>query len=85
MLATKREDGDSGTKQYPGWPLTIDQIDNYGREAKAYLPTLVVRGQHDPVVKVIDESDGRWVYALRIKVRNFVPRSLRREANDRGG
>ena len=36
---------DPGTQQYPGWPRTIDQQDNYGRAAKSYLPTLVIQGQ----------------------------------------
>ncbi len=64
----------TATKQYPGWPKMIDQLDNYGRKAKAYLPTLKVRGQTNPVVKVIDESDGNWVYALRINGSEFRPK-----------
>ena len=66
--------GDPTTKQHLGWPMTIDQQDNYGRKAKAYLPTLVVQGQQNPVVKVIDESDGNWVYALRIRGTEFRPK-----------
>ena len=66
--------GDPATKQYLGWPMTIDQQDNYGRKAKAYLPTLVVQGQQHPVVKVIDESTGNWVYALRIRGTEFRPK-----------
>lgn len=66
--------GDPDVKQYPGWPMTIDQLDNYGRAAKSYLPTLVVRGEKDPVVKVIDESNGEWIYALRIKGSEFRPK-----------
>ena len=62
------------TKQYPGWPKTIDQQDNYGRAAKSYLPTLVITGQDNPVVKVIDEADGSWVYALRINGNRFRPK-----------
>jgi hypothetical protein len=65
---------DPNTSQYPGWPKTIDQVDNYGREAKAYLPTLVIEGHDSPVVKIIDESDGQWVYALRIKGTRFTPK-----------
>jgi len=30
---------DSNTRQYPGWPRTIQQTDNYSRKAVAYLPT----------------------------------------------
>jgi hypothetical protein len=62
------------TKQYLGWPKTIDQQDNYGRRPVAYLPTLVIKGQKNPVVKVIDESDGKWVYALRINGNEFRPK-----------
>ncbi|MFV1966138.1 MAG: hypothetical protein ACC628_11990 [Pirellulaceae bacterium] len=65
---------DPETKQYPGWPMTIDQQDNYGRKAKACLPTLVIKGQTNPVVKVIDESDGEWIYALRINGTQFKPK-----------
>ncbi|MHC4180394.1 MAG: metallophosphoesterase family protein, partial [Planctomycetota bacterium] len=54
---------------YPGWPKTIRQTDNYGRQAAAYLPTLKIRGREDPVVQVIDEADRQIVYTLRIKGR----------------
>ncbi len=65
------------TQQYDGWPKTIDQQDNYGRTPKAYLPTLEITGQADPVVKIIDESDGAWVYALRIRGSRFQPKVFR--------
>ncbi|MCA9101305.1 MAG: hypothetical protein KDA63_09155, partial [Planctomycetales bacterium] len=65
---------DPATEQYLGWPRTINQLDNYGRKAAAYLPTLVVSGQSDPVVKVIDEATGEWVYALRIRGNEFRPK-----------
>ncbi len=60
--------------QYPGWPITIDQQDNDGRKAVAWLPTLKIQGQTDPVVQVIDESDGRIVYTLRILGSEFRPK-----------
>ena len=53
-------------KQYPGWPAVFDQEDNYGRKAVAYLPTLQVSGQTNPVVQVIDEATKKIVYTLRI-------------------
>ena len=58
-------------KQYPGWPVTIDQLDNYGRKAAAWLPTLEVSGQADPVVQVIDESGGEVIYTVRIHGTSF--------------
>jgi len=63
-----------GAKPYPGWPVTIQQLDNYGRRAAAYLPTLKVTGLDDPVVQIVDESNGEIVYTLRIKGREFRPK-----------
>ena len=65
---------DRKTKQYPGWPRTIKQQDNYSRAAAAYLPTLKVSGLEDPVVQVIDEANGQVVYTLRIKGTSFRPK-----------
>jgi hypothetical protein len=64
----------AATKQYTGWPKTIKQTDNYGRKAVEYLPTLNIRGQENPVVQVIDESNGEVVYTLRILGTSFRPK-----------
>jgi hypothetical protein len=64
---------DPATRQYPGWPRTIDQQDNYARLPVAYLPTIEVSGMKNPVVQVIDESDDEMVYTLRIKGTSFRP------------
>ena len=63
-----------GAKPYPGWPVTFDQTDNYGRKAVAWLPTISVSGMDDPVVQVIDETGGEVVYTLRIRGRTFRPK-----------
>lgn len=65
-------------EQYPGWPRTITQQDNYGRDAVAYLPTLSISGVENPLLKVIDESTGEWVYALRIKGNSFQPKVFKK-------
>ncbi len=62
------------TKQYPGWPRTIDQQDNYARQAVAYLPTIEVTGMENPVVQIIDESSGEITYTLRINGTSFRPK-----------
>jgi hypothetical protein len=69
---------DPATKQYPGWPRTIKQEDNYGRNAVAYLPTLQVRGMENPVVQVIDESNDEIVYTLRINGNSFRPKVFKK-------
>ncbi|MDX2031163.1 MAG: alkaline phosphatase D family protein [Blastocatellia bacterium] len=60
-------------RQYPGWPITIKQTDNYGRRAAAYLPTLKVTGMKNPVVQVIEEASGETLYTLRIPGTEFRP------------
>ena len=64
-------------EQYPGWPVTIDQMDNYGRRATAWLPTLEVEGLTDPVVQIVDETYGDVVYTLRINGTRFQPKVFR--------
>jgi alkaline phosphatase D len=64
-------------RQYPGWPVTVHQLDNYGRQATAYLPEIQVSGLTDPVIRVIDEADGEIVYALRIAGNVFRPKVFR--------
>jgi len=68
---------EAGAEQYPGWPQTIRQQDNYARKATAYLPTIQVSGMTDPVVQVIDESDGEIVYTLRIQGASHRPKVFR--------
>ena len=60
-------DPTNADKQYPGWPRVIQQTDNYARKPAAYLPTLKFTGMTNPVVQVIDESDGQIVYTRRIR------------------
>jgi hypothetical protein len=65
---------DPDHNQFPGWPVMVNQADNYAREAVAYLPTLTITGQTDPVVQVIEESTGEIVYTLRINGTSFQPK-----------
>ena len=59
--------------QYPGWPITIRQEDNYARKPAAWLPAIEVDGARDPLVEVIG-STGELIYALRIRGRTFDPK-----------
>jgi len=65
---------DPQTQQYPGWPKTIRQEDNYGRKPIAYLPTLKIQGASDPVVQILDEGFDEIVYTLRIRGQEFRPK-----------
>ncbi|NQV33206.1 MAG: hypothetical protein HQ515_10965 [Phycisphaeraceae bacterium] len=66
------------SQQYPGWPKTIKQTDNYSRKAAAYLPTLNIEGKTNPVVQIIDESNDEVIYTLRILGTSFSPKVFRR-------
>ncbi len=68
---------DPEVKQYPGWPLTIRQEDNYARKGVAWLPTLKVQGLENGVVTIHDESSGELVYSLRIRGTTFRPKVFR--------
>lgn len=67
-------DPSKGDAPYEGWPVTVDQEDNYGRNAAGYLPEIQVIGIADPVIQVYDETDNEVVYTLRIKGDNFIPK-----------
>jgi hypothetical protein len=64
---------DPKARPYRGWPVTIHQLDNYGKPAVAYLPTIQVSGAVDPVIQVVDEG-GEVVYTLRISGRSIRPK-----------
>ncbi|MGB6043979.1 MAG: hypothetical protein WBF93_12540, partial [Pirellulales bacterium] len=65
---------DPATKQYPGWPITIDQQDNYGRKAAAWLPAIEVTGQDSPVVQIVDQAKDEVLYTIRIQGTSFRPK-----------
>ena len=60
--------------QFPGWPKTIKFQDNYGRQAKAWLPTLEFETVSNPVVQIIDEASNEVVYTLRVNAKSFSPK-----------
>jgi alkaline phosphatase D len=59
--------------QFPGWPVTVDMLDNYARRPAAWLPLMEFEGVEHPVVQVIEERSGEVVYTLRIRGRSFRP------------
>jgi len=61
-------------EQYPGWPVTVSQEQNYGRVAAGYLPTLRVSGLDDPVVQITDQTTDEVVYTIRAAGTTFKPK-----------
>jgi hypothetical protein len=64
----------AGDPPYLGWPVTVAQQENYGRDAVGHLPRLEVSGMSDPVVQVIEEASGEVVYTIRIAGSVFRPK-----------
>ncbi|MFT7617956.1 MAG: alkaline phosphatase D [Planctomycetota bacterium] len=58
--------------QYPGWPMTISQQDNYARKPTGYLPMMTITGMNNPVLRIFDES-GVLVYAYRLEKKQIRP------------
>ena len=63
----------TGRWQHPGWPVTIDMADNDGRTVTHVLPELVFAGATNPVVQVVQESDGEILYTQRIPGDTWTP------------
>lgn len=64
---------DPEASQYTGWPITINQKDNYNPSPNAWLPDIEVTGMTDPVIKIYNEEKNELVYALRIQGNTFSP------------
>ncbi|MEZ4905377.1 MAG: alkaline phosphatase D family protein [Spirosomataceae bacterium] len=62
-------------KPYDGWPVVLNQADNFAKKALGYLPTIQISGlKTQPVVQVIDEKTGELQYALRLNTHQFRPK-----------
>ncbi|MDN5202134.1 alkaline phosphatase D family protein [Fulvivirgaceae bacterium BMA10] len=63
-----------GAKPYEGWPIVVNQMDNYSRKAQAYLPKIEVSGlTQPPVVQITDNATGDIVYTVRAIDHTFSP------------
>ena len=62
--------------EIPGWPVTINQMDNYGRKAVAYLPEIKVN-KPDQVIRIVD-NQGQLVYIVRMKGESIKPKVFKK-------
>jgi len=63
---------DPATEQYPGWPRTISQFDNYSPPSWGTLGTLTFDVE-DPVVQLIDAATSEILYTVRANGTTFTP------------
>jgi hypothetical protein len=62
-------------QQFPGWPVKIEMDENYGRQARAWLPLLKTSGlDYPPIVQVMEEETNEIVYTIRAKTASFQPK-----------
>ncbi|MEM0895334.1 MAG: hypothetical protein AAGJ79_00505 [Verrucomicrobiota bacterium] len=63
---------DPATEQYPGWPRTISQFDNYNPPSWGQLGELTFDVE-DPVVQLIDATSNEILYTVRANGKTFTP------------
>lgn len=63
---------DASAEQYPGWPLTISQFDNYNPPSWGRLGELTFDVE-DPVVQLIDADSNEVLYTVRANGKSFTP------------
>ncbi len=65
---------DPDSEQYPGWPRTISQFDNFSPPSWGELEALQF-DYDDPVVQLVDSESRKIVYTVRAKGRSIVLRA----------
>lgn len=63
-----------GARPQEGWPITIDQTANGLPREGWSLETVRLPGKKDPVIQIVDQSNGEIVYTLRIAGDTFTPK-----------
>jgi hypothetical protein len=64
---------DIGGRSMETWPVVTTQRDQYGRQAKAHLPTLRFTDTQTAVVEVIDARSGELIYSVRLNTAEWQP------------
>ena len=62
----------ASARQYPGWPLTISQFDNYNPPSWGKLGRLSFDVE-DPVVQLVDAKTNEILYTVRAAGKTFSP------------
>ena len=63
---------DPASEQYPGWPRTISQFDNYNPPSWGKLGELSFNVE-DPVIQLIDKETDEILYTVRANGKTFTP------------
>ncbi|QDV58744.1 hypothetical protein [Rosistilla oblonga] len=63
---------DPSAEQYPGWPRTISQFDNYNPPSWGQIGELTFDFD-SPVVQLVDSANGEILYTVRVSGKRFAP------------
>ncbi len=63
---------DPASEQYPGWPRTISQFDNYNPPSWGQLGELTFDVEN-PVIQLVDAESDEILYTVRAKGKSFTP------------
>ena len=72
LIIADPEDATTGG-QYEGWPIVIDQVDNFNPPSWSKLPEIRVEDVDNAVFQVIAEATDEIVYTIRISGRAWTP------------
>ncbi len=73
-LSSWPRDADPRTDQpYDFWPITANQLDNYGKEVDHYLEAIEFPSGSAPVVQIRNKENGEVLYTLRPGGSSFKP------------
>ena len=66
-------DPEAGDKQFSGWPITLKMEELDGRRPVAWLPDLAIQGIPDPVVQIVDQTNGEILKITRARDGRYRP------------
>jgi hypothetical protein len=61
------------SRQYPGWPVRINQFSNRNKYSNWVLPLIKVPDMKNSVIQIVSESTGEIQFSVRIKGNAFQP------------
>ena len=67
---------DKNSKQYPGWPITISQFDNFSPRNYYELPTIQL-SKENQVVTIRDSETKEVISSVRTKGKSYQPKVLK--------
>jgi hypothetical protein len=65
---------DSSARQFPGWPIKINQMDNRNRSSRWELPLIKIPEMKNAVIQIVSEQTYQTEFTVRINGNAFKPK-----------